>query len=107
MAIRHPIKIKCLLQLFSGQTIPGVTRNIGLDGVFLECHNMNPPKTGESAMITLTLIKGNQPFSLKTSCRIISVQPDGLEIAAQFSYMAKNDVTCLKAVLAKKSVEID
>ena len=98
MAIKHQIKIKCLLQLFSGQTIPGVTRNIGMDGAFMECHIMNPPQTGESAMITLNLIR---------SCRIISVQPDGLEIAAQFSYMAKNDVECLKIALATKSVEID
>ncbi len=107
MAIKHHIKIKCLLQLFTGQTIPGVTRNIGMDGVFLECHNSDPPKNGDAAMLTLTLLKANQPFTLKTSCRIISVQPDGMEIAAQFVYMAKNEVDVLKAVLAKKSVEID
>ena len=107
MAIKQQIKIKCLLQLFSGQTIPGVTRNLGMDGAFMECHFMNPPQTGESAMITLNLIRSKQTLSLRTSCRIISVQPDGLEIAAQFSYMAKNDVECLKIALANKSVEID
>lgn len=107
MAYLSNVRIKCLLQLMTGTSIPGVTRQVSLDGLYMECHAMTPPKIGDSGMITLNLIQNNQPISVKASCRIQGVYPDGIEIGAQFAYMAKSDVELLKRALDNETDTVD
>jgi hypothetical protein len=107
MAYLSNVRIKCVLQLMSGLSTPGVTRQISMDGLFMECHSMDPPKIGESGMITLNLIQSNQAVSVKASCRISGVYPDGMEISAQFAYMTKPEVQLLKKALEQETDEID
>ncbi len=107
MAYLSNLRTKCLLQLMSGTSIPGMTRQVSMDGLFIECHAMTAPKIGDTGMITLTLIQNNQPVSVKARCRISAVYPDGIELTAQFAYMNKSELELLKLALDKESEQID
>ena len=91
------IRTKCSIQLMSGHILNGTTRTVSIDGAFIECQplsslNKTPPKTGDSALLTVYIKSDNEQATIKSRCRLNTVYPDGVDVGAQFAYMGKAEL---------------
>lgn len=101
---RRRVRIKCAFQGISGNTFNGTTRNLGINGAFIECQPLTGPvnlrpKINDMGMIKIYILVDGQNTSLSSRCRIVNVFPDGIDIEAQFAYIAKAELQLFQSIL--------
>ena len=97
-------RFKFAFQTLSGNTFSGTTRSLSLNSAFIECQPLTGPvvtrpKVNDMGMIKLFLTIDNNMVSVNSRCRITSIQPDGLDVDAQFAYMNKTDLANFENII--------
>ena len=111
-SVRKPIRMPCVVQLPSGITINGYTRDLSLDGVMVETPHAagtgaRTPSSGEMGILTLKFRKSGVPSSLMAQCRVVHISGNGLGLAVQFSELNKQEQEIVGAIISRGRPEID
>ncbi|OOZ37886.1 hypothetical protein [Solemya velesiana gill symbiont] len=109
---RKRIRVACSLDLISGLSLQGYTKEISLDGVFMESQGFSlmgrrPPQQGDSGAFTLYFKKRGQLCHIKMHCTLTNVVSNGLGLSINYSGLTRQDHELLMDILRRESDRLD
>ncbi|MES9875049.1 MAG: hypothetical protein ABW162_04965 [Candidatus Sedimenticola sp. PURPLELP] len=106
------IRIACAVDLVSGLSLHGYTKELSLDGVFMESQGFslmgrNPPQPGDSGVFTLFYKLRGKHCNIKMHCTLSNVISSGLGLNINYSGLTRQEHQLLMAILERGSDRLD
>lgn len=100
-----------MIQFSDGEMIYGTTRDISLDGVFVDCvltqkQHARGLRLGEFGVFVLRYRCGARDEALRLRAQLVHMLPSGVGLTIQFAELSKADQRVLSRIVASGDIDL-